>query len=81
MEQAPEVVARVREVGVRRVREAARVDAAEHDGQAGCEHIGDGGGRGRAGGYAASGSRASRRASNAIRMRSVSADGDSDSRG
>ena len=34
MEQAPEVVARVREVGARSVREAPRVDAAKHDGEA-----------------------------------------------
>ena len=77
VEQAPEVVARVREVGVRRVREAAGIDAAEDDARARA--------RARPGrrrvwapaGYAASGSRASRRASNASRIRSVSAAGDS----
>ena len=81
VEQAPEVVAWVRKVGVRGVREAARVDAAEDDRKPRRQYVWDGGGRRRAGGYAASGSRASRRASNASRMRSVSAEGDSDSRG
>jgi hypothetical protein len=41
VEQAPEVVARIGEVGVRSCRNAARVDAAEDDVEAGPEHVRD----------------------------------------
>ena len=41
VEQPPEVVARIREVRARRGRDAAGVDPAEDDAQAGREHVGD----------------------------------------
>ena len=44
VQQPPEVVAGVREVGVRGVREAAGVDAAEDDGEPRREDVRDGGG-------------------------------------
>ena len=72
VEEPPEVVARVREVCGGCIGEAAGVDAAEDDGEPRSEHIRDGGGWGLRLGYAASGSRASRRASKASRIRSVS---------
>src|SRR5205823_4120436 len=42
MQEAPEVVAWVREVGGRGRRDPAWVDAAEDDGEPGCEHVGHG---------------------------------------
>src|SRR4029079_19370418 len=42
VQQAPEVVARIGEVRLRSVRDAARIDAAEDDGEAGPEHIRNG---------------------------------------
>ena len=77
VQKAPEVVAGVRKVRVGQGREVAGIDAAEDDLQPGGKDIGYRRGWLFGGGYAASGSRASRRASNASRMRSVSADGDS----
>ena len=44
VEQSPEVVARVREVGVGGGRHAAGIDATEDDVQAGAEHVRDGAG-------------------------------------
>ena len=64
VEEPPEVVARIREVGSRRGRDATRVDAAEDDAQPGRENVRDGRGQ------AASGSRASSRRSNRIRRSS-----------
>ena len=72
VQQTPEVVAGIREARVRAVGEPSRVDPAEDDPQPGREDVGNGGGRLPEGGYAASGSRASKRASKARRMRSVS---------
>ena len=77
LEKAPEVVAGVRKVRSCGIREATGIDPAENDGEARGEDVGNGGRRGRRLGYAASGSRASRRASNASRIRSVKAEGDS----
>ena len=77
VQQAPEVVAGIREVGVRRIRVASGIDAAEDDTQAWRKDVRDRRGCWRRSGYAASGSRASRRASNASRIRSVNAEGDS----
>ena len=76
VDQAPEVVAGVGEVSAGSVREAPGVDSAEDDIEARSEDIGDRR-RGRRCGYAASGSRASKRASNASRIRSVRTEGDS----
>src|SRR2546430_17357179 len=41
MKEAPEVVARIREVSVRRGRDTTGIDAAEEHPQSGREHIGD----------------------------------------
>lgn len=71
VQETPEVVAGVREVRVRVVGEPAGVDPAEDDPKPGREDVGNGRRRLLGTGYAASGSRASRRASNARRIRSV----------
>ena len=77
VQEPPEVVAWVREVRIRAVGEATGIDPAEDDLQPGRKDVGDCRGSLFGGGYAASGSRASKRASNASRIRSVSAEGDS----
>lgn len=77
VQEPPEVVARICEVGARGVGETSGVDSAEDDPQPGRENVGNGRRRLFGAGYAASGSRASRRASNARRMRSVSTEVDS----
>ncbi len=77
MKQSPEVVARVRKVRLGRVGEAARVDSAKDDAQTRRKNVRDRGGRLPLSAYAASGSRDSRPASNASRIRSVNAEGDS----